>query len=433
MPMRFEARVFRLAKDPLAPQENQDHFRMDAVRGIAAIADGVTSGIFSGPWAQILTEAVAAAPPDPAELAAFAPWLAELRTRWQETIDVSQLQWFQRAKMKQGAFSTLLWVEFAPPSDDPAVEPGQMRCTAIGDSCLLHIRANQMLRSFPLDQVEQFLADPLVVGSIDLSRDALLKFEVLEETCEDGDLLALCTDAVAEWALRKTAAGAPPDWESYWHITEESWQDEVVQLRQLREMRYDDATLILLRVSVPQPVRPSQPAASGAGVLPALVIHDAGETPAPQPAAYDAGATPAPQPAAHDAGETPAPQPAAAWFPPADPFPAPASTDIYALQDEAAPSGGAGVPPAPLSVDAGGTPAPQPTGSQPPPLPPMAGMEDSPMAPVLERAKTILAASEDVAEKMAGGLLRGMQKAEKFLRKYRGKYPPKEDKDERKE
>jgi hypothetical protein len=425
--MRFEARVFRLAKDPLAPQENQDHFRMDAVRGIAAIADGVTSGIFSGPWAQILTEAVAAAPPDPADLAAFTPWLAELRTRWTQTIDVSQLQWFQRAKMKQGAFSTLLWVEFAPPSDDPAVEPGQMRCTAIGDSCLLHIRANQMLRSFPLEEAEQFQADPLVVGSIDLSRDALLKFEVLEETCEDGDLLALCTDAVAEWALRKTAAGAPPDWESYWHITEESWQDEVVQLRQLRDMRYDDATLILLRVAVPQPVRPSQPAASGAGVPPAPVVHDA-------------GATPVPQLAAHDAGETPAPQPAAAWFPPtdsgvpsADPLSAPASTDIYAIQDEAAPPCSAGVPPASLSADAAITPAPQPTGSQPPPLPPMAGMEDSPMAPVLERAKTILAASEDVAEKMAGGLLRGMQKAEKFLRKYRGKYPPKEDKDERKE
>jgi len=245
-----------------------------------------------------------------------------------------------------------------------------MRCTAIGDTCLLHIRANQVLRCFPVEQVEQFQADPLVIGSIDLSHDALLQFAVMEESCEDGDLLALCTDAVAEWALRRMAAGTPPDWESYWHITEESWQDEVVHLRQLREMRYDDATLILLRVSVPQSVRPSQPAAASS--------------------------------------------------PPVDPLPTPASTEIYALQDDVAPP-----------CDAAASPPPA-TGAGPPPLPPMDGMENSPLAPVLERAKTMLAASEDVAEKVAGGLLRGMQKAEKFLRKYRGKYPPKE-KDEGKE
>ena len=110
-----------------------------------------------------------------------------------------------------------------------------------------------------------------MVGSIPLeSRPPPLQFTVLEETCEDGDLLAPCTDAVAEWALRRLAAGTPPDWESYWHITEESWQDEVVQLRQLREMRYDDATLILLRVSVPQAVRPPQPVAAPAAVTAAF-------------------------------------------------------------------------------------------------------------------------------------------------------------------
>ena len=70
--MRFEFRDFKLAKDAERPEENQDAFRTDADRGIAAIADGVASGIFARPWARILTRATVAEPPDPADREAFA-------------------------------------------------------------------------------------------------------------------------------------------------------------------------------------------------------------------------------------------------------------------------------------------------------------------------------------------------------------------------
>ena len=41
-----------------------------------------------------------------------------------------------------------------------------------------------------------------MLGSVDLKRDHLLEFAILDEMCYPGDELILCTDAVAEWAVR---------------------------------------------------------------------------------------------------------------------------------------------------------------------------------------------------------------------------------------
>ena len=62
--MYFQSKTFWLAKDASQAEQYQDAFALDAARGIAAIADGVSSSLFSAPWAKILTEAVVAGPPD---------------------------------------------------------------------------------------------------------------------------------------------------------------------------------------------------------------------------------------------------------------------------------------------------------------------------------------------------------------------------------
>jgi len=265
--MRFESRVFKLAKDPEHPEENQDACGVDAERGIAAIADGVSSGIFSRQWARILTEATVAETPDPTDQEAFAGWLARRREAWNAEIDVENLAWFQKPKLRQGAFSTLLWVEIAPidPSDRQPQDPWRLRVFAVGDSCLFHQSGERLLRTFPVEKAEELEADPVVLGSVDLNRDGLVEFQSFEALCRPGDLLVLSTDAVAEWAFRLADAGDPPQWEEYWDKTEQAWQDEVGSLRGDRQMRYDDATLLLLRitdgVTAPKPAAESEPPA----------------------------------------------------------------------------------------------------------------------------------------------------------------------------
>jgi hypothetical protein len=250
MTLRFDTRLFTLAKDPEHPEGFQDACCVDSERHIVAIADGVSSALFSGPWAAILAEAAVADGPDPHHPAAFAEWLQRQRERWSASIDTSNLAWHQKAKLPAGAFSTLLYVQVCPADSARPGSFGGHRLTAfaLGDSCLIQVRGGELVRSFPLERSEQFQADPVVLGSIDLKRDHLLEFAFLDEMCYPGDELVLCTDAVAEWAARSYESGDPPVWNDFWLMTEDDWRSGVAWLRQERQMRIDDATMLMLRV-----------------------------------------------------------------------------------------------------------------------------------------------------------------------------------------
>jgi hypothetical protein len=251
--MRFESRVFWLPKDVDCPQFYEDAFAADAERGIAAIADGVSAAMFSGLWARILTAAAVARPPNLEDPEAFQAWLAARRTAWLEEIDFSRLTWFQREKMKQanGAASTLLWVTLDPDDDNgpSPVSRYRLRSVAIGDCCLFHVRQGQLLWSFPMQSADDFGLEPAQIGSVDMNQDHLLEHAAMEGQCLVDDLLVLCTDALAQWMLRQSATAEPVPWEKYWEITAEDWQDEIAVLRQTNQMRFDDTTLILLRVT----------------------------------------------------------------------------------------------------------------------------------------------------------------------------------------
>ncbi len=248
--LRLEWRVLTVAKDADYPNENQDVVRVDADRGTAAIADGVTSALFARPWAAILVEAVVRGPPDPRDREDFARWLAEHREMWRRQIDVSRLSWFQKVKFQAGAFSTLLAVRLVPPEcpsgeEDPA---WRLRGWGIGDSCLFHLRDGRLLRKFPIQTSAELDHNPLVLGSVDLNRDEHLAFHQLDEPCQEGDLVVLCTDALADWALRQEEAGRFPDWEEYWGMDAQGWKDRILSLRCEREIRCDDTTLAMLRI-----------------------------------------------------------------------------------------------------------------------------------------------------------------------------------------
>jgi len=250
MTMRLDTRLFTLAKDPEQPAAFQDACCIDSEQHIAAIADGVSSALFSGPWAAILAESVVADSPNPDDPAEFRAWLQRQRQRWEASIDTTNLAWFQKAKLPMGAFSTLLYVRVCPPTESHTGAFGGYRLVAfaLGDSCLFQVRGGELVRSFPLERSEQFQADPIVLGSIDLKRDHLLEFAILDEMCYPGDELVLCTDAVAEWAVHSYETGDPPVWSDFWQMSEDDWRSGIAWLRQERQMRIDDATMLMLRL-----------------------------------------------------------------------------------------------------------------------------------------------------------------------------------------
>jgi hypothetical protein len=238
--MKFKSKSFWLAKDPEHGGEYQDAFCLDAQQGVAAIADGVSSAIFSRRWAEILTKRCVADPPQVHDRAALGEWLVEPRQQWAASIDPSKLAWHQRSKLKNGAFTTLLAATLSG-GDTPS-----LRAWSIGDCNLFHLRSGEMLRSFPIEASSEFGIDPLVIGSIDANRDQVLEFASLDLPCNLGDQFVLCTDAIGCWALAEYEANRPVDWNEFWQMDDETWQARILELRQQGVMRVDDATLLLL-------------------------------------------------------------------------------------------------------------------------------------------------------------------------------------------
>jgi serine/threonine protein phosphatase PrpC len=248
--MRFESQTFWLPKDLGYPDEYQDAFDLDCQRGIAVIADGVSSAIFSGLWARLVTAATCAQPPDLEHPEQFHSWLQELRQSWRSQIDVSQLAFYQRPKLVDGAMTTLLWMTLSPQVDQQGEPTGNynLQAFAVGDCVLFQVREGQLLQAFPLTNAAEFDLSPAVVGSVDRKRDHLLEFKMIEYECQPDDLLVLCTDAIGLWAIGRSEAGEPVDWERYWGLSQAEWAADVAAQRNAFVMRHDDSTLMLLRV-----------------------------------------------------------------------------------------------------------------------------------------------------------------------------------------
>jgi serine/threonine protein phosphatase PrpC len=256
--MLFSHRTFWLPKDVQEPTGYEDAFEVDEISGRAAICDGVSTSLFSGRWASILAKAVVQNPPDLANESSLEDWLKRQRDAWSATIDEHSLAWHQKPKLLEGAGSTLLWVEVSgSDAADGVARPRRLRCYSIGDCCLFHIRGGQVLETFPVQESTRFDENPRVIRSV-FKRSEHLEFEAMEAQCHPGDLLVLASDAIACWTMRQIEAGVEVDWQAYWQLSREQWQQWTVELRQDHQIRYDDATVILLRISGESP-RTGQP------------------------------------------------------------------------------------------------------------------------------------------------------------------------------
>jgi hypothetical protein len=246
--MHFDHRIFWLPKDIQNRDAYQDAFEVDAENGIAAIADGVSSSLFAGRWAKTLAAGIVRDTPD-IDDGNFKSWLTERRSGWLRSIDQNALAWHQKTKLQDGASTTLMWTKLTPQSS-PSQPHYELSCYCIGDCCLFHVRNDQVLRAFPLERSELFDLTPEVIRSVVVAGDAPVAFDTLEDTVQAGDLVVLCTDAAAVWALQRLEAGKSPNWEAIWNMSPVDWERWVIRLREQDLIRYDDTTIVMLRPNV---------------------------------------------------------------------------------------------------------------------------------------------------------------------------------------
>ena len=251
MTVRLDTRLFTLAKDPEQPGAYQDASCVDTEHHIAAIADGVSSALFSGPWAAILAEAVVADSPNPCDPEEFGAWLRQQRERWAASIDTSSLAWFQKAKLPAGAFSTLLYARVCEVDDAQA--RGLRRLPSGG------LRPGRQL---PLPGPRRRAGAHRSRWRLPTSSMSIRSCWAASiwgaTTCWNSQFSTRCVILAMSWSFAPmpwpngpcaaTSTAKRPVWSDFWQMSEDDWRSGVVWLRQERQMRIDDATMLMLRV-----------------------------------------------------------------------------------------------------------------------------------------------------------------------------------------
>jgi len=246
------AKAFWLPKAGNTEAEYEDAFlprhpeqrRLRSFR--CAVADGATETSFSGMWAKQLVRAFCSCTPDALILTA----LPALQQRWLTTVQRRPLPWYAEEKVRSGAFAALLGLVLVD-STEPG-GPGQWRATALGDSCLVHMRNETILARFPVQDAASFTNQPHLLSSNPSYNERAAKHLVTtgDGWCS-GDTFYLMTDALAHWFLSEAEAGRQP-----WAVLRDldtkdqskPFADFVADLRQTKSMRNDDVTLLRVEV-----------------------------------------------------------------------------------------------------------------------------------------------------------------------------------------
>jgi hypothetical protein len=154
-----------------------------------AIADGASEGWESGAWAARLGSAFVRRPPAPTD---FPQWLAELREAWAPAAVAQSAPWYASVKQAQGSFATLLGLEFRLSG---AGSNWTWKAVAVGDTCALYIRGEELKASFPLASVKEFGSRPALVSSSVAAPCPAPEW--LAGYADPGDLFLMASDAAA--------------------------------------------------------------------------------------------------------------------------------------------------------------------------------------------------------------------------------------------
>jgi hypothetical protein len=169
-----------------------------------------------------------------------------LRHEWNDQVHGKSLAWYAEQKVSSGAFAALVGLTIA--------EDGTWKAEAIGDSCLMQVRGDQMLFSFPVVLAEDFNNSPFLLST---SLNDATGNDGLPETkhgeWKSGDVFLLMSDAIAHWTLQRNEG----------HGDAMKWIDEIaskeafdaftdLERRTLDNdgrplMRNDDVTLLRVR------------------------------------------------------------------------------------------------------------------------------------------------------------------------------------------
>ena len=244
--MNFITRT--ISKEGMLPEENEDAFLFSESNLIFAIADGATESSFSKHWANLLVEDFVYKHESYLTNNAIMP-SEKMRVFLEEKISTKKLPWYAEEKIKMGASAAFLGIEFNQIAESMDFE---WRACAVGDCNLFIIRNNRMELAFPLVNSKEFSTRPTLINSaIEFQDQKKNHFKNSQGNLIREDVLFLMTDAIAKWFLERIEkievnpeAENPLNTIELMISSEENFEKMVGQLREYKELRNDDTTIV---------------------------------------------------------------------------------------------------------------------------------------------------------------------------------------------
>jgi serine/threonine protein phosphatase PrpC len=233
-PFSLTWRAFHLPKKGHTLEDYEDAFAGNADQGRFAVADGASESAFAGIWANALVEAYVRSPRP------WSAWLPAARKRWRVQGQKRELPWYAETKFQEGDFAAFLGIAF---------NGDRWLAEAVGDSCLFRIRDGRLAGAFPVRHSSDFSNRPSLLGSRlrGAGQPRAHRFR-MQGDCRPGDVFFLMTDAIAQWFLKKAEEGRRP-WEELQAIpAQEQFVPWLEKLRENKELRNDDVTLMCIKV-----------------------------------------------------------------------------------------------------------------------------------------------------------------------------------------
>lgn len=194
----LETRQLLLPKLDHEATECEDFIAADAETCRFAVTDGATEAFDARNWARRLAQNwVQTQSALTAE--EFREWVATEGRELQDSWNGLSLSWYSEEKARTGSFAALVGVELDVKTDSPS-----WKAIALGDSCLLHCRSGNLLKSLPLSRPESFNSAPVLVASDASMHETSMTSVVIDSgNCDNGDVLLLLSDAIACWVLER--------------------------------------------------------------------------------------------------------------------------------------------------------------------------------------------------------------------------------------
>ena len=254
--MKLFISSFSTSKLGNEPSENEDSFfpnecKFEGESFTIALADGATEGVFSSIWAKILVKLYASnselikTPQIYLQSAKenFHEWKLEyIKSR--ETDD-KPLLWFEEVGLSRGVYSTIVGVTFY----DIDSEIGRWEASAIGDSCLIHLRDDEILRKFPIDHSNEFNNQPWLLSTTDNSGDDVLSYiKTIDSDWASGDTFILLSDALAHWCYSEIENDKNPFVEIKHFLDNGNFEDFLCHARKTKIIKNDDVTVLFIEL-----------------------------------------------------------------------------------------------------------------------------------------------------------------------------------------